>query len=571
MYRQAFRAQAEGGGNVATKKLPLGIENFEEIRTQGFYYVDKSMLISDLLNGWGKVNLFTRPRRFGKTLNMSMLKSFFEIGSDSQLFDGLAITKEKELCEEYMGKFPVVFISLKDLGGLTYQDAERGLVNVIAQEVSRLEMLHNSTALSDSERNKLSRMMEGDFGELGLSSSLLLLSRLLYKHYGQKVILLIDEYDVPLDKAYQNGYYREMLNLIRTMFSSALKTNDSLYFAVMTGCLRVSKESIFTGLNNLKVHSIADERFDEYFGFTETEVHELLEAYGLEAHQSVFKEWYDGYHFGDQDVYCPWDVLNYAYDLISSPKAQPQTYWLNTSGNDKVRRLIEMADTGTAQMEIEDLIAGQTIRKELNDQLTHEEVEKDIRNLWSLLFMTGYLTMAGIPNGRIYELAIPNREVRQIFMQQVLTWFNNRVSVDGGLTELYTAFETGDAAKIEQILNQKLLDTISYHDSYESFYHGFLMALLSSCAEWYAVSNAESGKGRSDIKVERKDRKLGFIVEVKHTKDECNMETMCEGAFEQIVDKQYIAPLKRIKVRDIWLYAITFCDKECRVLAQHYE
>ncbi len=556
---------------MATKKLPLGVDSFEKLRQENFYYIDKSMLISDLLNGWGEVNLFTRPRRFGKTLNMSMLKSFFEIGSDPKLFDGLAIIQDEKLCSEYQGKFPVVFISLKDLDGLTYQEAEDGLAMVIMQEARRLRFLLESPSLNESEAKSYRALMDGDFNLVSLQSSLKMLTSLLNAHYGQKVILLIDEYDVPLDKAYQNGYYREMLNLIRTMFSSALKTNDSLYFAVMTGCLRVSKESIFTGLNNLKVHSISDERFDEYFGFTETEVHELLEAYGLEEHQSVFKEWYDGYHFGDQDVYCPWDVLNYAYDLVSSPKAQPQTYWLNTSGNDKVRRLIEMADTGTAQMEIEDLIAGQTIRKELNDQLTHEEVEKDIRNLWSLLFMTGYLTMAGTPNGKVYELAIPNREVRQIFMQQVLTWFNNRVSVDGGLTELYTAFETGDAAKIEQILNQKLLDTISYHDSYESFYHGFLMALLSSCAEWYAVSNAESGKGRSDIKVERKDRKLGFIVEVKHTKDECNMETMCEGAFEQIVDKQYIAPLKRIKVRDIWLYAITFCDKECRVFAQHYE
>ncbi len=401
--------------------------------------------------------------------------------------------------------------------------------------------------------------------------ALLTLTSLLYRHYGKKVILLIDEYDVPLEKAHQRGYYRAMLDTIRSMFDSTLKTNDSLHFAVLTGCLRVSKESIFTGLNNLKVHSISDERFDEYFGFTEEEVKALLEEYNLKGHQSEFKEWYDGYRFGDQDVNCPWDVLNYAYDLIGSSKAQPKTYWLNTSGNDKVRRLIEMADTGTAQMEIEDLIDGQTIHKELNDQLTHEEIDKDIRNLWSLLFMTGYLTMVGTPNGNVYELAIPNKEVRQIFTQQVLKWFNDSVAVDTGLTELYTAFETGNAERIEEILGQKLLDTISYHDDYESFYHGFLMALLSACAAWSATSNAESGKGRSDIKVERKDRKLGFILEVKYVKDENKMNEKSEEALRQIIEKKYVAPLKRYKIRDIWIYGITFCDKECRVLAKHYE
>lgn len=556
---------------METKKIPLGIESFEEIISQGFYYIDKSMLIADLLNGWGKVNLFTRPRRFGKTLNMSMLKSFFEIGTDTKLFDGLAITKETKLCEEYMGKFPVVFISLKDLDGLTYQEAERGLTAVIAREMRRLIFLKDSEILSEHEKKVFLRMTEGDFSELGLAIALTTLTDLLYKHYGQKVILLIDEYDVPLDKAYQNGYYREMLNLIRTMFSSALKTNNSLYFAVLTGCLRVSKESIFTGLNNPKVHSISDASFDEYFGFTEEEVQKLLAEYNLEEYQSVFKEWYDGYRFGEQDVYCPWDVLNYAYDLGVSPKAQPKTYWLNTSGNDKVRRLIEMADTGTAQMEIEDLIAGQTIRKELNDQLTHEATDKDIQNLWSLLYMTGYLTMTGTPNGNVYELAIPNKEVRQIFTQQVMKWFHDSVALDTGLAELYTAFETGNAEKIEEMLNQKLLDTISYHDDHESFYHGFLMALLSACAAWYATSNLEAGKGRSDIKVERKDRKLGFIVEVKHTKDERKLDEESEKALKQIVDKEYVAPLKRYKVRDIWLYGIAFCDKECRVLAKHYE
>ncbi len=553
------------------KKIPLGIESFEEIRTQGFYYIDKSMLIADLLNGWSKVNLFTRPRRFGKTLNMHMLKSFFEMSTNPHLFDDLAIMRETELCEKYMGKFPVVFISFKDIEGETYKEAEQGVVDLIVQEVSRLEILHDSPALSSIDHKKVNAMLEGVFTRQSLKTSLRELTRFLYKHYRQKVILLIDEYDVPLDKAYQNGYYREMISLMRSMFSSSLKTNDSLYFAVLTGCLRVSKESIFTGLNNLKVHSIADARFDEHFGFTEDDVDSLLKAYNLEERRSEYKEWYDGYRFGDQDVYCPWDVLNYTYDLVNSSQAQPQTYWLNTSGNDRVRRLIEMADTGTAQMEIEGLIAGQTIRKELNNQLTHEEIEKDIKNLWSLLFMTGYLTMTSAPSGNVYELAIPNKEIRQIFTEQVMQWLNEKVALDTGLTEFYKAFETGDGERIEQILNPKLLDTISYHDDHESFYHGFLMALLSSCAAWNATSNIEAGKGRSDIKVERKDRKIGFIVEVKHTKDERKLKASAEEAMQQIYDKKYVAPLLRSKVKDIWFYGIAFCDKECRVLVKHYD
>ncbi len=556
---------------MTKRKFPLGVDSFEKLRKEDFYYVDKSMFIADLLNGWGEVNLFTRPRRFGKTLNMSMLKAFFEMGADPKLFEGLAITKETKLCEEYMGKFPVVFISLKGIEGLTYNEAEQMTANIIIREARRLRYLMESPVLSEDEKANFISMIDGSFGNYGLKFSLLTLTNLLHRHFGQKVILLIDEYDVPLDKAHQNGYYVEMLNLIHSMFHAALKTNDNLYFAVLTGCLRVSKESVFTGLNNLKVHSIADVSFNEYFGFTEREVHTLLKAYNLENHQDVFKEWYDGYHFGGQDVYCPWDVLNYAYDLSVSPKAKPKTYWLNTSGNDMVRRLIEMAATGTTQMEIENLIDGQTIRKELNDQLTYAEIGKNIKNLWSLLFMTGYLTMADIPDENVYELVIPNKEVRQIFKRQVLEWFHDQVSVDTELMELYTAFETGDSEKIEQILNQKLLDTISYHDDYESFYHGFMIALLSSCAAWYATSNIEAGTGRCDIKVERKDRKSGFVIEAKHTKDESKLDMEAEAALQQIIDKNYIAPLKRYKIKEIWMYGIVFCDKECRVAVKKYE
>ena len=402
------------------KKLPVGIENFEEIRKEGFYYVDKTGLIRDLLNSWSKVNLFTRPRRFGKTLNMSMLKSFFEIGANRTLFDGLAISKETTLCEAYMGKFPVVFVSLKGVDGLTFEDAYGMLRRILRSEVFRLSFLAESKKVLDKEKAAFKRFLNEQDTLDDVQESLKMLSSLLYQHYGQKVILLIDEYDVPLDKAFQHGYYREMVALIRSLFGQALKTNDFLQFAVLTGCLRVSKESIFTGLNNLKVHSISDAQFDEYFGFTDEEVGIMLADYGFEAHLAEMREWYDGYRFGSQNVYCPWDVINYCYDLRSDPMSEPQAYWINTSGNDMVRCIIEKAGDGTTQMEIERLIAGESIYKTLNENLTHNEIEKSIENIWSLLYMTGYLTLASRPSGGIFELRIPNREVRQIFMRQVL-------------------------------------------------------------------------------------------------------------------------------------------------------
>lgn len=555
---------------METKKLPIGIESFEEIRTQSFYYVDKTLLIRDLLNGWGKVNLFTRPRRFGKTLNMSMLKSFFEIGCDQSLFSGLAITGEKRLCDEYMGKYPVAFVSLKNVDGLSFDKAYAMMRNVIQTETSRLSFLADSARISSDDKRSFERFRKELDTEVDLYGSLKMLTELLHKHYGQKVILLIDEYDVPLDKAYQHGYYDEMLDLIRTMFGAALKTNDSLYFAVLTGCLRVSKESIFTGLNNLKVHSIADVKFDEYYGFTEDEVNGILQDYELQNHRAEVKEWYNGYQFGNQDVYCPWDVINYCYDLLGNNGASPQAYWLNTSGNDMVRRLIDKADDGTSQMEIEKLIEGKSIYKALNDRLTHDEVDKSIDHVWSLLFMTGYLTMKGKPVNGTYELAIPNREVRQIYIEQVLSWFKEKARAEARtLTDLYHSFEKGDAETIQRILDEQLLDTISFYDAHESFYHGFLLSLLNTCADWYVTSNAETGKGRSDILVERKDRKLGFVVEVKDVKDENRLETACAAAIQQIEDRDYTASLRRYRIKDIWIYGIAFYDKECRVRAKH--
>ena len=551
---------------MITKKLPIGIENFEEMQKQDFYYVDKTGLIVDLLAGWGKVNLFTRPRRFGKTLNMSMLKCFFEIGTDKSLFDGLAVSKEKALCETYMGKYPVVFVSLKGVDGLTFETAYRALCSIIRREALRLEFLLDSDKLTENEKKSLNRILTGEYDDQDIRDSLQMLCTLLEKHYGQKPILLIDEYDVPLDKAYYHGYYAQMIDLIRAMFQSALKTNSSLFFAVLTGCLRVSKESIFTGLNNLMVHSISDVSFDEYFGFTDEEVCKLLADYGLEDHYEETRAWYDGYRFGEQDVYCPWDVLNYVYALRFNPQAQPKAYWINTSGNDMVRRLIEKGSDGTEQLEIERLIEGETITKPLNENLTHAEIDANIENLWSLLYMTGYLTAVDYPDGSVYSLRIPNREVQHIFKQQVLSWFKDKVRAETEkLTNLYAAFETGDVDTIKEILDEQLLDTVSFYDAHESFYHGFLLALLSTCASWNVSSNIETGKGRSDIIAGRKDRKVGFVVEVKDVKDEEKLESACEAALRQIDERDYTAILRRFRVKEIRKYAIAFWDKECRV------
>ncbi len=552
---------------MITKKLPIGIENFEEMQKQDFYYVDKTGLIVDLLAGWGKVNLFTRPRRFGKTLNMSMLKYFFEIGSDKSIFDRLKVAEEKELCETYMGKYPVVFVSLKGVDGLTFEDAYEYFRILIRNEAMRLNVLRGSERLDAEEKNAYLRLVSETPSKTDVSEGLKTLCVLLEKHYGQKPILLIDEYDVPLDKAYYHGYYPEMISLIRAIFQAALKTNDSLFFAVLTGCLRVSKESIFTGLNNLMVHSISDVSFDEYFGFTDEEVRKMLADYGLEDHYEETRAWYDGYRFGEQDVYCPWDVLNYVYALRFNPQAQPKAYWINTSGNDMVRRLIEKGSDGTEQLEIEQLIEGETITKPLNENLTHSEIDANIENLWSLLYMTGYLTAVDYPDGNVYSLRIPNREVQHIFKQQVLSWFKDKARAETDkLTGLYAAFETGDIDTIKEILDEQLLDTVSFYDAHESFYHGFLLALLSTCASWNVSSNIETGRGRSDIIAGRKDRKVGFVVEVKDVKDEDKLDAACEAALKQIDERDYTAILRRFRVKEIHKYGIAFWDKECRIM-----
>lgn len=552
------------------KKLPVGIENFEEIRKEGFYYVDKTVLIRDLLNSWGKVNLFTRPRRFGKTLNMSMLKSFFEIGADGTLFDGLAISRETALCEAYMGKFPVVFVSLKGVDGLTFEDAYIMLKTIIRTEASRHYYLKTSEKVSTENKQIFEEILSGKYEEM--ADSLRLLSQMLFQHYGQKAVLLIDEYDVPLDKAFQHGYYREMVALIRSLFGQALKTNDFLQFAVLTGCLRVSKESIFTGLNNFKVLSITDSRFDEHFGFTDAEVKMLLDDYNLTAHYGETKEWYDGYRFGCVDVYCPWDVINHVDRLCSEPNAEPQAYWINTSGNDLVKRFVDKADK-TTQGEIERLIAGEAIEKAVRLELTYNEIDSSIDNLWSVLFTTGYLTQAGKAARGVYKLVIPNREVREVFILQIQEWFKETVVQDEKPMQAFCqAFLDGNAGEIQNRLTAilgkmiSILDTKARDDQKENFYHGLLLGLLRSEPNWLILSNAESGDGFSDILIEPEDPDAGIVIEVKYSPMLAGMESACEAAMNQIKEKRYDERLRNEGRENITAFGISFCKKRCKVI-----
>ena len=553
------------------KKLPVGIENFEEIRKEGFYYVDKTGLIRDLLNSWGKVNLFTRPRRFGKTLNMSMLKSFFEIGANRTLFDGLAISRETTLCEAYMGRFPVVFVSLKDVDGLTFENAYGKLRDILRAEISRLSFLMQSEQIAEDDKYSFERFLREQDTPDDVQKSLKMLSGLLYQHYGQKVILLIDEYDVPLDKAFQHGYYKEMVALIRSLFSRALKTNDFLQFAVLTGCLRVSKESIFTGLNNFDVNSIIDVEHDEQFGFTEAEVQELLQYYDREAAAPVMKAWYDGYRFGNADVYCPWDVINYAKKLLANPQAEPQAFWINSSGNDLVKRFVDKADK-TTQDEIERLIAGEAIEKAVRLELTYGEVDNSIDNLWSVLFTTGYLTQAGRVERGVYKLIIPNREVREVFVFQIQEWFKNTVVRDEKPMQAFCqAFLDGNAEEIQRrltiILGKmiSILDTKAKDDQKENFYHGLLLGLLRSEPNWLILSNVESGEGFSDILIEPEDPDAGMVIEVKYSPTLAGMESACQAAMAQIMEKHYDERLRNEGRENITAFGIAFWKKRCRV------
>ena len=556
------------------KKLPIGIENFEEMRREDFYYVDKSHVIEQLLTQWGKVNLFTRPRRFGKSLNMSMLQSFFEIGKDKTLFDGLRISDNQELCEKYQGKFPVVFVSLKGINGATYEEARRFLIKTINEEARRLSVLSDSTELDETDHELLIQLKKKEMTNDSLVYSIRELTELLEKHYGSKVIVLIDEYDVPLAKANENGYYDEMVFLIRNLFENALKTNSSLKFAVLTGCLRIAKESIFTGLNNFKAYSITDKSFDETFGFTDAEVKELLRYYGQEKYYETVKEWYDGYRFGNVDVYCPWDVINFCSDHLADPGLEPKNYWANTSGNSVISHFIDSVGKPQklTRMELEQLVNGGIVQKEINFELTYKELYSSIDNLWSTLFMTGYLTQRGEPSGNRYNLVIPNREIRNIITNHILKMFKENVKDDGKtVSDLCDALLNKNPEKVELIFTEYMKKTISIRDTFaqkptkENFYHGLLLGILGFKENWSVMSNRESGDGFGDILIRIEDEDVGIVIEVKYA-DDGNLQEECEKALQQIIDIRYTEALEQEGIHTIIKYGIACYRKKCKVL-----
>lgn len=556
------------------KKLPIGIENFEKLRQEDFYYIDKTRLIEQLLTRWGEVNLFTRPRRFGKSLNMSMLQSFFEIGKDKTLFDGLRISDNQELCEKYQGKFPVVFVSLKGINGATYEEARRFLIKTINEEARRLSVLSDSTELDETDHELLTQLKKKEMTNDSLVYSIRELTELLEKHYGSKVIVLIDEYDVPLAKANENGYYDEMVLLIRNLFENALKTNNSLKFAVLTGCLRIAKESIFTGLNNFKVYSITDKSFDETFGFTDEEVKELLRYYGQEKYYETVKEWYDGYRFGNVDVYCPWDVINFCSDHLADPGLEPKNYWANTSGNSVISHFIDSVGKPQklTRMELEQLVNGGIVQKEINFELTYKELYSSIDNLWSTLFMTGYLTQRGEPSGNRYNLVIPNREIRNIITNHILKMFKENVKDDGKtVSDLCDALLNQNPEKVELIFTEYMKKTISIRDTFarkptkENFYHGLLLGILGFKENWSVMSNRESGDGFGDILIRIEDEDVGIVIEVKYA-DDGNLQGECEKALQQIIDIRYTEALEQEGIHTIIKYGIACYRKKCKVL-----
>ena len=553
------------------KRLPVGVENFEQLINDNYYYVDKTEMISELLRNGGMVNLFTRPRRFGKTLNMSMLEHFFSIEGDKSIFEGLKISKDTELSEEYMGRYPVIFVSLKGINAGSYDTAFRLMVETIKSAAKKAKILKISDKLDDDEKEDYRALLDKDMDEATLFLSLKTLSELLEKHYASKVILLIDEYDVPLAKAFENGYYDQMVFLIRNLLEQVLKTNNSLKFAVMTGCMRISKESIFTGLNNLKVLSITDERYDEYFGFTDTEVKEMLKYYEIEDYYEDIKSWYDGYRFGSAEVYCPWDVLNYCDKVKDHTDSFPENYWINTSSNDAVRKFIQMSDNFKTKREIEKLLAGGEITKEIHQELTYPEMYQSLENVWSLLFMTGYLTQRGRLDAKHYKLAIPNLEIRDIFQTQIMEYFKEHVKKDGDtLSRFCDALKSGEETKVEEIFESYLKKTISIRDTFvrkaskENFYHGILLGILGVKEEWYVSSNQESGEGYSDILVETENSETVILIEVKYANDG-NLDQACERALQQIEEKKYDEELRENGVDKILKYGIACYMKRCKV------
>ena len=557
-------------------KLPVGIENFEKIRRDGFYYVDKTGLIEQLLNNWGEVNLFTRPRRFGKTLNMSMLKCFFEIGTDQSLFDGLYISKNKALCDAYMGKYPVISISLKGVNADSYENARSLLKRIVMEEAKMHRIIMSGNRLDDIDKAEYMSLVTGEMGEDTLVYSMKTLTALLEKYYEKKVIVLIDEYDVPLAKANENGYYDQMVLLVRNLFENVLKTNSSLKFAVLTGCLRVAKESIFTGLNNFKTNSILDEEYDETFGFVDDEVKEMLHYYGQDTHYETVKEWYDGYRFGNADVYCPWDVINYCDAHRRNPMLPPENYWTNPSGNDVLKHFIESAGAakGLAKTDLERLVNGEIVEKDIREDLTYNELYASMDNLWSTLFMAGYLTHKGRVDTKRFRLAVPNREIRNIITEQVLALFKQNVEKDGQLlNDFCTALSDGHTDEVERLFSEYMKKTISVRDTFarkelkENFYHGLLLGILGFKAGWSVMSNRESGNGFSDIMIMIDDAEIGIVIEVKYAESH-DLEAVCKDALKQMIDKRYTEYFEQQRKKKILKYGIACRVKECKVMLE---
>ena len=557
-------------------KLPVGIENFEKIRRDGFYYVDKTGLIEQLLNNWGEVNLFTRPRRFGKTLNMSMLKCFFEIGTDQSLFDGLYISKNKALCDAYMGKYPVISISLKGVNADSYENARSLLKRIVMEEAKMHRIIMSGNRLDDIDKAEYMSLVTGEMGEDTLVYSMKTLTALLEKYYEKKVIVLIDEYDVPLAKANENGYYDQMVLLVRNLFENVLKTNSSLKFAVLTGCLRVAKESIFTGLNNFKTNSILDEEYDETFGFVDDEVKEMLHYYGQDTHYETVKGWYDGYRFGNADVYCPWDVINYCDAHRRNPMLPPENYWTNTSGNDVLKHFIESAGAakGLAKTDLERLVNGEIVEKDIREDLTYNELYASMDNLWSTLFMAGYLTHKGRVDTKRFRLAVPNREIRNIITEQVLALFKQNVEKDGQLlNDFCTALSDGHTDEVERLFSEYMKKTISVRDTFarkelkENFYHGLLLGILGFKAGWSVMSNRESGNGFSDIMIMIDDAEIGIVIEVKYAESH-DLEAVCKDALKQMIDKRYAEYFEQQGIKKILKYGIACRVKECKVMLE---
>ena len=556
------------------KRLPVGIENFEKIRRDGFYYVDKTDLIKELLENWGEVNLFTRPRRFGKTLNMSMFQCFFEIGCDKSLFDGLRIAEESTLCETYMGKFPVISISLKGIDAADYETARNLMVKVVNEEARRFQFLTESSRLTDTDKMLFGQLLQKEMDDETLFCSLRELTELLRKHYEKQVIVLIDEFDVPLAKANELGYYDEMVRLIRGIFGSALKTNHNLYFAVLTGCLRVAKESIFTGVNNFNTFTITDVDFDEYFGFTDAEVKEMLEEYQLGSSYEDVREWYDGYRFGNVDVYCPWDVICYVNKRRTDPALQPQNYWLNTSGNEVVRHFIEALGDGVTKTEMERLIGGEIVQKEIHEEMTYHDLYADMGNVWSVLFMTGYLTQRGRADGNLYNLVIPNREIRNIFTEQIMKMFQEQAEQDGEtLGRFCDALEQGNAEEVERCFTGYMRKTVSIRDTFvrkatkENFYHGMLIGLLGFKEGWTVMSNREAGDGFSDIQILIDDAETGIVIEVKYAQNG-DLEAECQKALTQMRALHYEDGMRNAGMQKVFKYGIACWKKTCKVVVE---